>query len=143
MNDRFARLEGKRTDITVTERIDKYIAIQDERLKNNELRPKSYLQKNKPLRLFREHCGMAQVVRMVLIDVFKEAQHLRKPEINATLNGQQEPPQSFMSNDRFQKKFREQEVDIQKLLGHKSRKIPDKYNDDRGKDWIVVEVKTG
>lgn len=113
MNDRFARLEGKRTDITVTERIDKYIAIQDERLKNNELRPKSYLQKNKPLRLFREHCGiqhlkdistldiaeitdaikaeghirMAQVVRMVLIDVFKEAQHLRKPEINATLNG--------------------------------------------------------
>lgn len=48
-----------------------------------------------------------------------------------------------MSNDRFQKKFREQEVDIQKLLGHKSRKITDKYNDDRGKDWIVVEVKTG
>lgn len=86
---------------------------------------------------------MAQVVRMVLIDVFKEAQHLRKPEINATLNGQQEPPQPFMSNDRFQKKFREQEVDIQKLLGHKSRKMTDKYNDDRGKDWIVVEVKTG
>lgn len=101
VNDRLARMKGKRTDITVTEWIDKYIKIQEERLKNNELRPNSFRQKNKPLRLFREHCGMrhmkdietidiaeitdaikndgfsrmAQVVRMVLVDVFKEAQH--------------------------------------------------------------------
>lgn len=101
VNDRLARMKGKRTDITVTEWIDKYIVIQEERLKNNELRPNSFRQKNKPLRLFREHCGMrylkdietidiaeitnaikndgfsrmAQVVRMVLVDVFKEAQH--------------------------------------------------------------------
>ncbi|ENN8440247.1 phage integrase Arm DNA-binding domain-containing protein [Enterobacter kobei] len=101
VNDRLARMKGKRTDITVTEWIDKYIVIQEERLRNNELRPNSFRQKNKPLRLFREHCGMrylkdietidvaeitdaikndgfsrmAQVVRMVLVDVFKEAQH--------------------------------------------------------------------
>lgn len=101
VNDRLARMKGKRTDITVAEWIDKYIVIQEERLRNNELRPNSFRQKNKPLRLFREHCGMrylkdietidiaeitdaikndgfsrmAQVVRMVLVDVFKEAQH--------------------------------------------------------------------
>lgn len=101
VNDRLARMKGKRTDITVTQWIDKYIKIQEERLKNHELRPNTFRQKNKPLRLFREHCGMrymkdietidiaeitdaikndgfsrmAQVVRMVLVDVFKEAQH--------------------------------------------------------------------
>lgn len=102
VNDRLARMKGRRTDITVAEWIDKYVSIQDERIKHNELRPNSYRQKAKPLRLFKEHCGMqylkdisaldiaeitdsvkaeghnrmAQVVRMVLIDVFKEAQHL-------------------------------------------------------------------
>ncbi|MBT1712752.1 phage integrase Arm DNA-binding domain-containing protein [Enterobacter dykesii] len=101
VNERLSKMKGKRTDITVTEWIDKYIVIQEERLRNNELRPNSFRQKNKPLRLFREHCGMrylkdietidiaeitdaikndgfsrmAQVVRMVLVDVFKEAQH--------------------------------------------------------------------
>lgn len=101
VNDRLARMKGQRTDITVTEWIDKYIEVQDDRLDNGELKPNSYKQKGKPLRLFREHCGMqhlkdisaldiseiidvvkaeghnrmAQVVRMVLIDVFKEAQH--------------------------------------------------------------------
>lgn len=101
VNERLSRMKGKRTDITVTEWIDKYIVIQEERLRNNELRPNSLRQKNKPLRLFREHCGMrylkdietidiaeitdaikndgfsrmAQVVRIVLVDVFKEAQH--------------------------------------------------------------------
>lgn len=101
VNERLARMKGKRTDITFTEWIDKYIVIQEERLSNNELRPNSFRQKNKPLRLFREHCGMrylkdietidiaeitdaikndgfsrmAQVVRIVLVDVFKEAQH--------------------------------------------------------------------
>ncbi|WP_171857670.1 phage integrase Arm DNA-binding domain-containing protein [Enterobacter kobei] len=101
VNERLSRMKGKRTDITVTEWIDKYIVIQEERLRKNELRPNSFRQKNKPLRLFREHCGMrylkdietidiaeitdaikndgfsrmAQVVRIVLVDVFKEAQH--------------------------------------------------------------------
>lgn len=101
VNDRLARMKGKRTDITVSQWLDRYAEIQEERLKHNELRPNSIKQKVKPVRLFREHCGMqylkdvtardiaeitdavkseghnrmAQVVRMVLIDVFKEAQH--------------------------------------------------------------------
>ncbi|WP_421550899.1 phage integrase Arm DNA-binding domain-containing protein [Kluyvera intermedia] len=101
VNDRLARMKGKRSDITVTGWIDKYISIQEERLQNGEIRKNTYIQKNKPLRLFREHCGMqhlkdistldiaeitdaikadghsrmAQVVRLVLVDVFKEAQH--------------------------------------------------------------------
>lgn len=38
--------------------------------------------------------------------------------------------------------YREQGLDTQKLLGHKSRKMTDRYNDDRGKDWIIVDIKT-
>ncbi|MBN3054917.1 site-specific integrase [Pectobacterium brasiliense] len=101
VNERIARMKNTRTSITVTEWIDKYIEVQKERLDNDELKPNSFKQKTRPLRLFREHCGMqhlkeitavdiseiidsvkaeghnrmAQVVRMVLIDVFKEAQH--------------------------------------------------------------------
>lgn len=37
--------------------------------------------------------------------------------------------------------YREQGLDTQKLLGHKSKKMTDKYNDDRGKDWLVVGQK--
>jgi len=39
--------------------------------------------------------------------------------------------------------YREQGLDTQKLLGHKSKKMTDRYNDDRGKDWVVVSSKTG
>ncbi|HCQ8222773.1 TPA: phage integrase Arm DNA-binding domain-containing protein [Klebsiella variicola] len=101
INERLARMKGSRTDITVSSWLDKYELVQEERLKHGELRPNSFRQKAKPIRLFREHCGMqylkditaldiseitdavkaeghnrmAQIVRMVLIDVFKEAQH--------------------------------------------------------------------
>lgn len=96
INDKIAQLKGSRESITVSEWLDKYITIQEERIKNEELRPNTYKQKIKPVRLFREHCGMqylksittldiseivdpvkadghsrmAQVVRMVLIDIF-------------------------------------------------------------------------
>lgn len=79
--------------------MDKYLDIQKERLDIGELKINSYRQKMKPINLFRQYCGtkilkeitaldiaeiidsikvlghsrMAQVVRMVLIDVFKEA----------------------------------------------------------------------
>lgn len=101
INDKVAKLKGARESITVSEWLDKYISIQDERIQNGELKMNTYKQKLKPVRLFREHSGMnylkditaldiseivdpvkaagygrmAQVVRMVLIDVFKEAQH--------------------------------------------------------------------
>lgn len=311
VNDRLARMKGRRTDITVTEWLDKYIGIQEERLKNNELKPNSFLQKGKPVRLFREHCGlqhlkdisaldiaeitdaikaeghnrMAQVVRMVLIDVFKEAQHAghvapgynpaqatkqprnritrqrlsfeewsviyntaeqQQPYLQcgmllALITGQRlgdicnmkftdvwddmlhieqektgsrlaipldlkcevlgltlrdviskcrdavvskylvhfrhttsqanrgdrvssscltstfkkardksdlewkngTPPTFHEQRSLSERLYREQGLDTQKLLGHKSRKMTDKYNDDRGKDWVVVGVKAG
>ncbi|HBM7514288.1 TPA: phage integrase Arm DNA-binding domain-containing protein [Escherichia coli] len=312
VNERLERMKGRRSDITVTEWLDKYISIQEDRLQHNELRPNSYRQKGKPIRLFREHCGMqhlkditaldiaeiidavkaeghnrmAQVVRMVLIDVFKEAQHaghvppgfnpaqatkqprnrvnrqrLSLPEwqaifdsvsrrqpylkcgmllalvtgqrlgdicnlkfsdiwddmlhitqektgsklaiplnlkcdaLNITLRevisqcrdavvskylvhyrhttsqanrGDQvsantlttafkkarekcgikwEPgpgtaPTFHEQRSLSERLYREQGLDTQKLLGHKSRKMTDRYNDDRGKDWIIVDIKT-
>ena len=33
------------------------------------------------------------------------------------------------------------QIDTQKLLGHKTTKMTDRYNDDRGKEWIVVSKK--
>lgn len=311
VNDRLARMKGQRTDITVTEWIDKYLEIQDDRLDNGELKLNSYKQKGKPLRLFREHCGMqhlkdittldiaeiadsikaeghnrmAQVVRLVLVDVFKEAQHAgrvppgynpamatKQPRHKVTrqrlsfeewlkiyeasenqqpylqsgmllalvtgqrlgdickmqfsdiwddmLHVQQEKTGSRLAipldlkcealnmtlrdviskcrdavvskylvhfrhstsqsvrggsvsssslTTTFKKArekcgiewekgtaptfheqrslserlYREQGIDTQKLLGHKSRKMTDKYNDDRGKEWVVIDSKTG
>ncbi|MEY0962615.1 phage integrase Arm DNA-binding domain-containing protein [Providencia alcalifaciens] len=101
INDRLSGIKNKKLGISVTNWIDKYLEVQKDRLNAQELKFNSYKQKIKPLNLFRQHCGtlslkditaleisriidevkmlghdrMAQVVRMVLIDVFKEAQH--------------------------------------------------------------------
>lgn len=101
INDRLSGIKNARHGISVSVWLDKYLEIQNERVREGELKPNSLKQKNKPVNLFREHCGMlklkditaleiaeitdqvkaaghnrmAQVVRMVLIDVFKEAQH--------------------------------------------------------------------
>ncbi|MGF7450341.1 integrase, partial [Klebsiella michiganensis] len=34
-----------------------------------------------------------------------------------------------------------QGLETQKLLVHKSKKMTDKYNDDRGKEWVIVGKK--
>lgn len=101
INDRLSGIKNKKLGISVTNWIDKYLEVQKDRLNAQELKFNSYKQKIKPLNLFRQYCGtlslkditaleisriidevkmlghdrMAQVVRMVLIDVFKEAQH--------------------------------------------------------------------
>ncbi|WP_369788520.1 phage integrase Arm DNA-binding domain-containing protein [Rouxiella sp. WC2420] len=87
--------------ITVTSWLDKYLMIQKERLKAAEIKLNTFKQKTAPIETFRRECGsmelqsvgakdiaaiieqykdkgqrrMAQVVRMVLVDVYKEAQH--------------------------------------------------------------------
>lgn len=99
LSDRIATSKGKA--ISTVTWLDRYWKIQDERLTNGEIRPNTYKQKNKPVALLRERVGMklislmdvrdiaeilegyisegqprmAQVIRSVLIDVFKEAQH--------------------------------------------------------------------
>ncbi|WP_447879191.1 phage integrase Arm DNA-binding domain-containing protein [Serratia fonticola] len=95
-----ANLIAQRT-ITVSTWLDKYQLIQDERLKTGDIKFNTFKQKKKPIHLLLQAVGMkqladvntrdissildeyklvgqqrmAQVVRSVLIDVFKEAQH--------------------------------------------------------------------
>lgn len=99
ISDRIATSKGKA--ITTSTWLDRYQAIQDDRLKSGDIRLNTYKQKTKPVSLLKERAGMklisavdvrdiaqlldeyiaagqprmAQVVRSVLIDVFKEAQH--------------------------------------------------------------------
>lgn len=99
ISDRIATNKGKA--ITTSTWLDRYQAIQDDRLKSGDIKLNTYKQKAKPVSLLRERAGlklisavdvrdiaqlldeyiaagqprMAQVVRSVLIDVFKEAQH--------------------------------------------------------------------
>ncbi|HAS0756330.1 TPA: tyrosine-type recombinase/integrase [Enterobacter hormaechei subsp. xiangfangensis] len=99
ISDRIAASKGKA--ITTNTWLDRYWKIQDERLESGDIRPNTHKQKAKPVALLRETVGMklisavdvkdiaqiletyvsegqprmAQVVRSVLIDVFKEAQH--------------------------------------------------------------------
>lgn len=102
INDRLSNIKNKKIGISVSNWIDKYLEIQQERMDQGELKLNSYKQKIKPLNLFKQHCGMmslkditalevvkitdevkalghnrmAQVVRSVIVDVFKEAQHV-------------------------------------------------------------------
>lgn len=99
VGDRIATSKGKA--ITANTWLDRYCSIQDERLKSGDIRPNTHKQKAKPIALLRARVGMktisavdvrdiaqildeyiadgqarmAQVIRSVLIDVFKEAQH--------------------------------------------------------------------
>lgn len=99
ISDKIATSKGKA--ITTSTWLERYQAIQDDRLKNGDIRLNTYKQKAKPVSLLRERAGMklisavdvrdiaqlldeyisagqprmAQVIRSVLIDVFKEAQH--------------------------------------------------------------------
>lgn len=102
INDRLTRVKNSSYSPTVTQWVDRYLEIQTEKVAHDELKESSLKQKKSPLRLFNEHCGMtpmdqittlhiseiidqvkakghnrmAQVVRLVLVDVFKEAQHV-------------------------------------------------------------------
>ncbi|PQK36660.1 integrase [Escherichia coli] len=99
ISDRIATSKGKA--ITTSTWLDRYQAIQNDRLKSGDIKLNTYKQKAKPVSLLRERAElklisavdvrdiaqlldeyiaagqprMAQVVRSVLIDVFKEAQH--------------------------------------------------------------------
>lgn len=101
VNEKIARMRESREFITVTTWLDRYLEIQQERLESGEIKINSVKQKKKPVELLRQHSGMlylkdvtalevaeiidavkaqghnrmAQVVRMAIIDVFKEAQH--------------------------------------------------------------------
>lgn len=99
ISDKIATSKGKA--ITTNTWLDRYWKIQGERLDSGDIKLNTYKQKAKPVALLRERVGMklissvdvrdiaeileayisdgqprmAQVIRSVLIDVFKEAQH--------------------------------------------------------------------
>lgn len=99
ISDKIATSKGKA--ITANTWLDRYWKIQGERLNSGDIKLNTYKQKAKPVALLRERVGMklisavdvrdiaeileayisdgqprmAQVIRSVLIDVFKEAQH--------------------------------------------------------------------
>ncbi|ENI5443289.1 phage integrase Arm DNA-binding domain-containing protein [Citrobacter freundii] len=99
ISDRIATSKGKA--ITTVTWLERYWKIQEERFASGDIRENTYKQKAKPVALLKERAGMklissvdvrdiaqileeylsagqprmAQVVRSVLIDVFKEAQH--------------------------------------------------------------------
>ncbi|EEJ5117679.1 tyrosine-type recombinase/integrase [Salmonella enterica] len=45
------------------------------------------------------------------------------------------PPTFHEQRSLSERLYREQGIDTQRLLGHKSRFMTDKYNDDRGREW--------
>lgn len=99
LSDRLATSKGKA--ITTITWLDRYWKIQEERLAAGDIKLNTYKQKAKPVSLLKERVGMklistvdvrdvaqilddyiaagqprmAQVIRSVLIDIFKEAQH--------------------------------------------------------------------
>ncbi len=99
LSDKIATSKGKA--ITAITWLDRYWKIQEERLATGDIKTNTYKQKAKPVALLKERVGMklisavdvrdiaqildeyisegqprmAQVIRSVLIDVFKEAQH--------------------------------------------------------------------
>ncbi len=99
LSDKIATSKGKA--ITAITWLDRYWQIQEERLATGDIKKNTYKQKAKPVALLKERVGMklisavdvrdiaqildeyisegqprmAQVIRSVLIDVFKEAQH--------------------------------------------------------------------
>lgn len=99
ISDRIATSKGK--TITTITWLERYWKIQEERFASGDIKENTYKQKAKPVELLKERAGMklissvdvrdiaqileeylsagqprmAQVVRSVLIDVFKEAQH--------------------------------------------------------------------
>lgn len=99
LSDRLATSKGKA--ITTITWLDRYWKIQEERLETGDIKLNTYKQKAKPVSLLKERVGMklisavdvrdvaqilddyiaagqprmAQVIRSVLIDIFKEAQH--------------------------------------------------------------------
>ncbi|HBY0178036.1 TPA: integrase [Klebsiella pneumoniae] len=99
LSDKVATSKGKA--ITAITWLDRYWKIQEERLAKGDIKKNTYKQKAKPVALLKERVGMklisavdvrdiaqihdeyisegqprmAQVIRSVLIDVFKEAQH--------------------------------------------------------------------
>lgn len=134
LSDRIAAKKGY--GITVSTWLVRYSKIQDERLANEDIRFNTHKQKKKPVAVLMERCGtmnlqavsvrdivqilegyqqngqhrMAQIIRSVLIDVFKEAQHAGEVEAGfnpalATKQPKRKVTRQRLSLDEWKKIF--------------------------------------
>lgn len=134
VSDIIATSKGKA--ITASTWLDRYWKIQEERLESGDIKLNTYKQKRRPVALMRERVGMkpissvdvrdiaqmldesisegqprmAQVIRSVLIDVFKEAQHVGEvpPGFNpalATKQPRRKVTRQRLSLDEWQRIF--------------------------------------
>ena len=182
VSDIIATSKGKA--ITASTWLDRYWKIQDERLDSGDIKLNTYKQKKKPVSLMRERVGMklissvdvrdialildesisegqprmAQVIRSVLIDVFKEAQHAGEvpPGFNPALATKQ--PRRKIVRQRLSLDEWQQIVDIadakHKYMGNAmllaivtGQRIGDiskmKFNDIWDDHLHVMQEKTG
>lgn len=54
--------------------------------------------------------------------------------------GNGSPPTFHEQRSLAERLYRDQGMDTKRLLGHKNQVQTDKYNDDRGKDWLIVNL---
>lgn len=78
----------------------------------------------------------AAVVKAVADELINCAQPIGLYARSALLN----PPRFHEQRSLSERLYRDQGIDTQTLLGHKSRSMTDKDNDDRGKEWKVMAV---
>ncbi|MFM8340706.1 MAG: tyrosine-type recombinase/integrase, partial [Methylomonas sp.] len=51
------------------------------------------------------------------------------------------PPTFHEQRSLAERLFRDQGIDTQRLLGHKSAKMTDVYHDSRGAEWLEIAIK--
>lgn len=86
----------------------------------------------------------AQAIRGDKVSTSSLSTTFKKARDKSSLNWDKGTAPTFHEQRSLSERlYREQGVDTQKLLGHKTQKMTDRYNDDRGKDWVVVSAKTG
>lgn len=50
------------------------------------------------------------------------------------------PPTFHEQRSLSERLYRDQGIDTKKLLGHKNQKMTNKYNDNRGKEWLTIAI---
>ncbi|MCW2254381.1 integrase [Providencia alcalifaciens] len=76
-----------------------------------------------------------QVTANTLTTNFKKARN--KTDIDW---GEGTPASFHEQHSLSERLYRDQGINTKDLLGHKNQQQTDKYNDDRGKDWIKVVI---
>ncbi|EMH0061428.1 tyrosine-type recombinase/integrase [Providencia rettgeri] len=67
--------------------------------------------------------------------------NFKKARNKTDIDWGEETPASFHEQRSLSERlYRDQGINTKDLLGHKSQKMTDKYNDDRGKEWQIIAI---